>query len=141
MEDSRHASGQWLYRSHSEEHRCVPGRFAVSISGPKSQRRGFQSGGQRLCENQHTPNKGDSNANSKKITNIIVRLFDVKSSQHVLSDYDTIVNVNEFLEKCKCIPSMVAPATDFWEICRSKPHWVTLATPTLIHGAKISFVS
>ena len=35
---------------------------------------------------------------------------------------------------------MVPPATDFWEICRSKPYWVTLATPTVYHGAKISFV-
>ena len=24
VEDSRNASGQWLYRSHSDEHRCVP---------------------------------------------------------------------------------------------------------------------
>ena len=48
------ASGQWLYRSHSDEHRCVPGLCAHSISGQKSQRRGFQSGGQRLCEDQHS---------------------------------------------------------------------------------------
>ena len=54
LEDSRHASGQWLYRSHSDEHRCVPGLCAHSISGQKSQRRGFQSGEQRLCEDQHT---------------------------------------------------------------------------------------
>ena len=53
-EDSRHASGQWLYRSHSDEHRCVPGLCAHSISGQKSQWRGFQSGAQRLCEDQHT---------------------------------------------------------------------------------------
>ena len=32
----------------------------------------------------------------------------VKSSQHVLNDYDTTGNVNEFLEKCKCIRSMVS---------------------------------
>ena len=51
-----------------------------------------------------------------------VSLFDVKSSQHVLNDCDTTVNVNEFLEKCKCIPSMVPTATDFWETCRSKPY-------------------
>ena len=70
-----------------------------------------------------------------------MRLLDVKSSQHVLNDYDTTGNVNEFLEKCKCIPSIVPPATDFWEICRSKPYWVTLATHTANHGAKISFVS
>ena len=38
------------------------------------------------------------------------RLFDVKSSQQVLNDYDTTGNVNEFLEKCKCIPSMASPA-------------------------------
>ena len=54
VEDSRHASGQWLYRSHSDEHQCVPELYAHSISGQKSQRRGFQSGGQRLCEDQHT---------------------------------------------------------------------------------------
>ena len=54
VEDSRHASGQWLYRSHSDEHRCVPWLCAHSISGQKSQRRGFQFGGQRLCEDQHT---------------------------------------------------------------------------------------
>ena len=36
---------------------------------------------------------------------------------------------------------MVSPATDFWEICRSKPYWVTLATPTVNHGGKIIFVS
>ena len=45
---------QWLYRSHSDEHRCVPGLCAHSISGQKSQRIGFRSGGQRLCDNQHT---------------------------------------------------------------------------------------
>ena len=54
LEESRHASGQWLYRSHNDEHRCVPELCAHSISGQKSQRRGFQSGGQRLCEDQHT---------------------------------------------------------------------------------------
>ena len=54
VEDSRHASGQWLYWSHSDEYRCVPGFCAHSISGQKSQRRGFKSGGQRLCEDQHT---------------------------------------------------------------------------------------
>ena len=70
-----------------------------------------------------------------------MRLFDLKSSQHVLNDYDTTGDVNEFLEKCKWIPSMVPPATNCWEICRSKPYWVTLATPTVNHGAKISFVS
>ena len=68
-----------------------------------------------------------------------MRLFDVKSSQHVLNDYDTTGNVNEFLEKCKCIPSMVPLATDFWEIGRSKPYLVTLASPTVNHGAMISF--
>ena len=69
------------------------------------------------------------------------RLFDVNSSQHVLNDYDTNRNVNEFLKKCKCIPSMLSPATDLWEICRSKPYWATLATPSVNHGANISFVS
>ena len=54
VEDSRHASGQRLYRSHSDEHRCIPGLCAHSISGQKFQRRGLQSGGQRLCEDQHT---------------------------------------------------------------------------------------
>ena len=54
VENSRHASRQWLYRSHSDEHRCVPGRCAHSISGQKSQRRGFQIGGERLCEDQQT---------------------------------------------------------------------------------------
>ena len=54
VEDSRHASGLLLYRTHSDEHRCVPGLCAHTISGQKSQRRGFQSGGQRLCEDQHT---------------------------------------------------------------------------------------
>ena len=38
---SRHTSGQWLYRSHSEDHRRVPGLIAHSISGQKSQRRNF----------------------------------------------------------------------------------------------------
>ena len=33
------------------------------------------------------------------------------------------------------------PATAFWEICRSKPCLITLATPTVNRGAKISFVS
>ena len=42
-----------------------------------------------------------------------VRLFYVKSSQHVLNDYDTTGKVNEFLEKCKCIPSMASPVNDF----------------------------
>ena len=70
-----------------------------------------------------------------------MRIFDVKSSQNVLNDYDTTGNVNEFLEKCKCIPSMVPTATDFWEISKSKPYWVTLVTSTVNHGAKISFVS
>ena len=45
-----------------------------------------------------------------------MRLFDVKSSQHVFNDYDTTGKANEFLEKCKCRPSMVPPATDLWEI-------------------------
>ena len=54
VKESRHASGQWLHRSHSDEHRCVPGLCAHSISGHKSQRRGFQIDGQRLCEDQHT---------------------------------------------------------------------------------------
>ena len=72
---------------------------------------------------------------------IRVRLFDVNSCKHVLNNYDTTGNVNEILEKCKCILSMVPPATDFWEICKSKPFWVTLATPTVNHGDKISFVS
>ena len=36
---------------------------------------------------------------------------------------------------------MIPPATDFWEIWGRKPYWVTLAAPTLNHGAKISFVS
>ena len=70
-----------------------------------------------------------------------MRLFDVKFSQHVLNDYDSTGKVNEFLEKCECISSMVPPATDFWENCRSKPYWGTLATPTINHSAKISFVS
>ena len=42
-----------------------------------------------------------------------VRLFVVKSSQHVFNDYDTTGNVNAFLEKCKCTPSMAPAATDF----------------------------
>ena len=67
VEDSRHASGQWLYRSHSDEHRCVPGLCAHSISGQKSQRRGFQSGGQRLCEDQHTLNKGEFQCELKNV--------------------------------------------------------------------------
>ena len=54
VEDSKDASGQWLYRSHSDEHRRVPELCAHSISGQISQRRGFQNGGQRLCEDQHT---------------------------------------------------------------------------------------
>ena len=70
-----------------------------------------------------------------------MRLFDVKSFQHVLKDYDTTRNVNEFFEKCKRIPSMVPPATDFREICKNKLFWATLATPTVNHGAKVSFVS
>ena len=70
-----------------------------------------------------------------------MRLFDVKSSQHVLIDYDITVSVNEFLEKCKCLPSMVPSSTDIYEICRSKPYLVTHATPTVNHGAKISSVS
>ena len=49
-----------------------------------------------------------------------MRLFDVKSSQHVLIDYDTTRNLNEILEKCKCIPSMVPPAADLWDICKAK---------------------
>ena len=36
-----------------------------------------------------------------------MRLFDVTSSQHVLNDFDTIGNVNDFFEKSKCIPSIV----------------------------------
>ena len=76
------------------------------------------------------------------MTNNRVRLFDVKSSQHVLNDYDNIGNMNKFtFEKCKYITSMLPPATDFWENCRSESYWVTLATPTVNHGAKISFVS
>ena len=75
------------------------------------------------------------------MTYIRVRLFDVKFSQHVMNDYDTTGNVNEFLEKCKCIPSLVCPATDFCKICRSKPYWLTVLTPTVNHGVKISFVS
>ena len=54
VEDSRHVGGQWLYRSHSDEHRCVSGLCAHSISSQKSLWRGFRSGGQRLCEDQHT---------------------------------------------------------------------------------------
>ena len=54
VESSRHASGQWLYRSHSEEHRRIPSLCTQSIISQKFQRRGFQSGGQRLCEDQHT---------------------------------------------------------------------------------------
>ena len=77
----------------------------------------------------------------RKITNIRVRLFDLKSSQHVLNDYGTTGYVNEFLEKFKCIQSMVTPATDFWKNCRIKPYWVTLAIPTVDHDANISFVS
>ena len=68
-------------------------------------------------------------------------LFDVKPSHNVLNDYDTTGNVNQFSEKSKCISSTVPPANDFWEICRIKPYWVTLATPTVNNGAKISFVS
>ena len=41
------------------------------------------------------------------------RLFDVTSSQHVLNGYDTTGNVNETLEMCKCMPSMVPPAIVF----------------------------
>ena len=52
---------------------------------------------------------------------------------------DTTGNVNEFLEKCKCLLFMVFLVTDFYEIYRSKPYGVTLATPTVNHGAKISF--
>ena len=54
VEDSGHASGQWLKRSHSDEHGRVPGLYVYLISGQKSKWRGFQSGGQRLCEDQHT---------------------------------------------------------------------------------------
>ena len=36
VEDSRHASRQWLHRSHSDEHRSVPGLCAHSLSGQKS---------------------------------------------------------------------------------------------------------
>ena len=53
VKDRKHASGQWLYRSHSDEHRCAPRICAHSISGQKSQQRALQCGGQRLCEDQH----------------------------------------------------------------------------------------
>ena len=46
------------------------------------------------------------------MTIIRVRLSDVKSSQHVLNDDDISGSVNEFIEKCKCIPFMVPFATD-----------------------------
>ena len=39
--------------SHTDDHRCVPGLCAHSISGQKSQWRGFQIGGQSLCEDKH----------------------------------------------------------------------------------------
>ena len=55
----------------------------------------------------------------------------------MLNDYDTLGNVNDCLELGKGILFMVSPVTDFGE--RSKPDWV--ATPTINHGAKISFVS
>ena len=45
-----------LVDSGCTDHRVtnIDGLCAHSISGQKSQRRGFQSGGQRLCEDQHT---------------------------------------------------------------------------------------
>ena len=76
------------------------------------------------------------------VTIIRVKLSDVKSSQHdVLSDYDTTGDVNEFVEMCKCILFRGSLAALFWDIFRSKPYWVNLATTTIHHGAKISFVS
>ena len=67
---------------------------------------------------------------------------DLKSSQHVLNDYNTTGNVNKFFKKkSKCILFTVSLATNFWEICRSKPCWATLATPTVNHVAEISLVS
>ena len=59
----------------------------------------------------------------------------------MLNDYDTTWNVNESLEKGKSILSMVSPAADFQEICGIKPYWLTFATPTINHGAKLIFVS
>ena len=68
---------------------------------------------------------------------IRVRLIDVKSSQHVLNDDDISGSVNEFLEKCKCIPFMVPFATDL----QKQTILGNLCYPTINHGAKISFVS
>ena len=65
----------------------------------------------------------------------------IKSFQHVLNDNDTTGIVNEFLENSKSTPSMVSPVTDSRKFAEAKQYWVTLATPTANHGAKISFVS
>ena len=54
VEDSRHANGQWLYRSHRDKDGRDPGLYAHSVSVRKSQWRGFRSDEQRLCEDQHT---------------------------------------------------------------------------------------
>ena len=47
--------------------------------------------------------------NRQEMVNIRFKL--VKFSQHVLNDDDISGRVNEFLEKCKCIPFMVPFAT------------------------------
>ena len=43
----------------------------------------------------------------------LVQIGDVKSSHHVLNDYDTTGKKKEFLETCKRMPSVVPPATNF----------------------------
>ena len=51
---------------------------------------------------------------------IRVRLFDVKSAQHLLNDYDTSRCVNEFLENFKCILNMVSPFDWYLGILRKQ---------------------
>ena len=69
-----------------------------------------------------------------------MRLFDVKSSHNVLNDYD-IRLCERLLRKLQRHANYGIPATDFQEICRSKLYWVTLASPTINHGAKKNFGS
>ena len=82
------------------------------------------------------------------ITFLRMRLFVIKSSQHLLNGYNTTGNVNDFEEKCKCIPSMVSPATDFWETFRKKIKLVDIqlifepfSSPKLNHHLDLIFRS
>ena len=67
VEDSRHASGQWLYRSHSDEHRCVPGLCAHSISGQKSNREASRVVGRGCVRISIPSNKGEFQCKLKKV--------------------------------------------------------------------------